>query len=343
MGIAHWDDVEPRDLRRGPMQLDRIDLGHAAGSKEVGVARLKLDPGGRSSPVHVELDEEEIFYVLAGTGLSWQSGKTYEVRAGDTIVHRVAEEDHTLIAGPDGLDVLAFGERTNATASYLTRAGVLRMDATVKVAEDRHPWDLEADAGELELPEPSPRPSNIVNVADVEGDGMDADWRRAAGSERTGLNWGVVAERDRGPVHCHSRGRGDLRRAGGLGQPRPRPDAADGAPGDSRGRDPNTRRPCHLAAARNRHRARSPRRDKDGMTFLAYGTRKPGDICYYPRSNKIYFRGLGLIARLEDLDYDDGEPQRWKSEISERSGSPRSVEPRPPVGRGGDEPLASRR
>ena len=169
MGIAHWDDVEPRDLRRGPMQLDRIDLGHAAGSKEVGVARLKLDPGGRSSPVHVELDEEEIFYVLAGTGLSWQSGKTYEVRAGDTIVHRVAEEDHTLIAGPDGLDILAFGERTNATASYLTRAGVLRMDATVKVAEDRHPWDLEADAGELELPEPSPRPSNIVNRDELRG------------------------------------------------------------------------------------------------------------------------------------------------------------------------------
>ena len=82
------------------MQLDRNDLGPAAGTKEVGVARLKLDPGGRSSPVHVELDEEEIFYVLAGSGLSWQSGKTYEVRAGDTIVHRVAEEDHTLIAGP---------------------------------------------------------------------------------------------------------------------------------------------------------------------------------------------------------------------------------------------------
>ena len=170
MGIAHWDDVEPRDLRRGPMQLDRYDLGSAAGTKEVGVARLKLDPGGRSSPVHVELDEEEIFYVLAGSGLSWQSGKTYEVRAGDTIVHRVAEEDHTLIAGPDGLDVLAFGERTNATASYLTRAGVLRMDATVKVAEDRHPWDLEADAGELELPEPSPRPSNIVNRDELPGE-----------------------------------------------------------------------------------------------------------------------------------------------------------------------------
>ena len=59
-GIAHWDQVEPLDLRRGPMQLDRFDLGQAAGSVGIGVARLKLDPGGRSSPVHVELDEEAI-------------------------------------------------------------------------------------------------------------------------------------------------------------------------------------------------------------------------------------------------------------------------------------------
>jgi uncharacterized cupin superfamily protein len=46
----------------------------------------------------------------------------------------------------------------------------------------------------------------------------------------------------------------------------------------------------------------------EGMTFLAYGTRRPNDVCYYPRSNKIYWRGLGLIARLEPLKYDDGEP-----------------------------------
>ena len=145
--------------------------------------------------------------MLAGTGLSWQSGKTYEVRAGDTIVHRVAEEDHTLIAGPDGLDVLAFGERTNATASYLTRAGVLRMDATVKVAEDRHPWDLEADAGELELPEPSPRPSNIVNRDERRGRArrQRCDLASAAGSERTGLNWVALPPGEEGaPPHCHS-------------------------------------------------------------------------------------------------------------------------------------------
>ena len=44
------------------------------------------------------------------------------------------------------------------------------------------------------------------------------------------------------------------------------------------------------------------------MTYLAYGTREPDDVCYYPRSNKIFFRGLGLIARLEPLAYSDGEP-----------------------------------
>jgi uncharacterized cupin superfamily protein len=45
----------------------------------------------------------------------------------------------------------------------------------------------------------------------------------------------------------------------------------------------------------------------DGLTYLAYGTRHPGDVGYYPRSNKIAFRGVGVIARLERLDYWDGE------------------------------------
>jgi uncharacterized cupin superfamily protein len=46
---------------------------------------------------------------------------------------------------------------------------------------------------------------------------------------------------------------------------------------------------------------------ENGLSYLAYGTRDPGDICYYPRSNKIAFRGVGVIARLEKLEYWDGE------------------------------------
>ena len=46
-----------------------------------------------------------------------------------------------------------------------------------------------------------------------------------------------------------------------------------------------------------------------GVTMLIYGTRKPNDMCWYPRSNKIYWRGLGVIGRIEALDYMDGEPK----------------------------------
>jgi uncharacterized cupin superfamily protein len=44
-----------------------------------------------------------------------------------------------------------------------------------------------------------------------------------------------------------------------------------------------------------------------GLTYLACGMRDPGDVCYYPRSRKIAFRGVGVIARIESLDYWDGE------------------------------------
>ena len=310
--LAHWDDVEPLSLRRGPMQLDRYDLGHAAGTKRVGLARLKLDPGGRSSPVHVEFDEEEIFYVLGGAGLSWQDGKTHEVGPGDCIVHRVAAETHTLIAGPEGLDVVAFGERTNATATYLPRAAVLRMGVTVEVSPEPHPWQREADAGELELPEPSPRPATIVNrdQVDAEFGGTYWDLASAAGSERTGLNYIALPEGEEGaPPHCHSLeaeifvvldGTGTLILWPTPGASRLNPDTV---------REEHALRSGHVvsrpAATRIAH---SFLAGEGGLTLLAYGTRDPNDIAYYPRSNKINFRGVGIIARLESLDYYDGEP-----------------------------------
>jgi uncharacterized cupin superfamily protein len=45
-----------------------------------------------------------------------------------------------------------------------------------------------------------------------------------------------------------------------------------------------------------------------GLTLLLYGTRDPRDVCFYPRSGKVFFRGLGLVTRLgELLDYWEGE------------------------------------
>jgi uncharacterized cupin superfamily protein len=43
------------------------------------------------------------------------------------------------------------------------------------------------------------------------------------------------------------------------------------------------------------------------LVFLAYGTRVPNDISYYPDSGKVNLRGIGVIFRPERLDYWDGE------------------------------------
>jgi uncharacterized cupin superfamily protein len=44
-----------------------------------------------------------------------------------------------------------------------------------------------------------------------------------------------------------------------------------------------------------------------GLSLLAYGTREANDICYYPRSHKLAFTGLGVVVRVQPLDYWDGE------------------------------------
>ena len=45
----------------------------------------------------------------------------------------------------------------------------------------------------------------------------------------------------------------------------------------------------------------------ESLRLLAYGTREPNDIVFYPRSGKISFRGVGVIGRIEPLSYWDGE------------------------------------
>ena len=133
--IAHWDDVEADVIDKGPLGFTTYDLGTAAGTKNVGVTRARVNPGKQSSPVHIELDEEEIFYVLAGSGLSWQDGEVYEVEAGDCIVHRVAEETHTVIGGPDGIDLLPFSIGGDRASSGRGR----RVSAVPSVVQRRHP------------------------------------------------------------------------------------------------------------------------------------------------------------------------------------------------------------
>ena len=48
--VVHWDEVEPFRADEGAFQSTWTDLGRAAGSVTVGVKRVQVDPGARSTP-----------------------------------------------------------------------------------------------------------------------------------------------------------------------------------------------------------------------------------------------------------------------------------------------------
>lgn len=307
--LTHWDEVEPRRREQGHLAGTWRNLGSAVGSQGVGVQRIDVDPGRWSTPAHTEGASEEIFYVLAGSGLSWQDGAVYEVGPGDCLRHLPHAEAHTLRAGPDGLSVLAYGHRIRHGNTVLPRAGVAWMfpayvDVTT-IGGGRHPYVREAAAGEPEVGEPAPRPASIANVADVEphrdehGESLieDRDLGRAVGSVRTGLSQMTLAPGRLGyPPHCHSAeeeifvvlaGEGTLLLGG---------DERPVRPGSVVGRPPGT------------GVAHAFRAGDDALVYLAYGTREPNDIAYYPRSGKVSLRGVGVMGRIEPLGYWDGEP-----------------------------------
>ncbi len=307
----HWDDVVGARRTVGHLDSTWYDLGSAAGSQDVGVRRIRIEPGGWSTPAHVEHGEEEIFYVMGGSGLSWQDEgpgqpATYEVGQGDCIVHVATHQLHTLNAGSDGLEVLAFGERVLDGGAWLPRAGVAWVCVTwASVGEEPSPWEREADAGPPELPaEPSPRPATIVHAPDVPATTRDGatvsrerrDLGTAAGSVRTGLKLVTVPPGKLGVApHCHSAEEEIFVVLEGSGEL-------------VLGDEPHPVRTGHVIARPPATGvAHTIRAGLDGLTYLAYGTRVPNDICFYPRSGKVFLRGVGVIGRIEQLDYWDGE------------------------------------
>jgi len=310
VGITHFEAARSYDLSIGHLRSSWTLLGEAAGCLGIGARRIRVEAGGWSTPAHEHGAAEEIFYVLAGRGLSWQGGATAEIGAGDCIVYLPRRGAHTLHALED-LDVLAFGPRHYDESPRFPRlGGSLLGGRWVESGEgsvEGYPVQFvhEAEAGPPELSaEPGPRPPTIVNLDDVEPAAVARprvertrrDLGRAAGSVRTGLQHvRVAAGKEANPPHCHTleeelfvvlEGDGVLV----LGD-----EELPVGSGHVVSRPPGT------------GVAHAFRAGPDGLVLLAYGTREPGDMCFYPRSNKVFFRGFGLVARLERLDYWDGE------------------------------------
>ena len=72
--VVHWDDVPWETVDRGELRWERQRLAP-------GLSRFRARPGARIMPAHVHVDEEELVVVLGGSGLSWQDGTAYPIRA----------------------------------------------------------------------------------------------------------------------------------------------------------------------------------------------------------------------------------------------------------------------
>jgi uncharacterized cupin superfamily protein len=301
--LVHADDVDEIVIDRGPLQGRRRRLGAAAGATRIGLSRYLLGPGERPMPVHVHADEEEHFHVLAGSGVSWQDGKAYAVGPGDTIVHLAQAEAHTIVAGDEGLDVLAFGTGSPTGMTWLPRAQTWWMGPHWIPHDGPNPFAAEAAAGPLELPEPEPqRPANIVAFDAVEEGRTDQEgyherWRTlaaAAGSVKAGLNHGVLEPGQLPcPPHWHSMEEECFYVVGGEGE---------AWLGDER----FPIRAGHVLVCPPGGPAHALCGGPEGLSYLGFGTRDPGDYAYVPRSQKLSFRN-GVILRVEEVDYFEGE------------------------------------
>jgi uncharacterized cupin superfamily protein len=301
MKIANLHNGLSRELAIGHIRGQWHDLGREAGTRTVGLRRIEVVDGYFSTPAHEHGADEEIFFVLGGEGLLWQAGETYAIGTGDCIVHRPKRGPHTL-RGQGGLDVLVFGQRRDASLTALPRAGIAwSFPRWVELGDGDPPFAREAAAGPPECPPPQvERPRNVVALADVPAilDGRARQAGKAGGAVASGLNHVVLPAGVRGaPAHCHSQEEelfvvleGD-----GVLELWPRgaqsPEEHPLEPGDV------ISRPAGTGVAHALHPGTA------GLTYLAYGTREPNDMCFYPQSGRVSLRGLGIALRSPEIDH----------------------------------------
>jgi uncharacterized cupin superfamily protein len=285
--LINREDVRARSVSAGELAFARRRLGHAAGAARIGASLYEVPAGARQMPVHVHGDEEEIFYVLGGGGLSWHRGEACLVAAGDTIVHGPNAGAHSFFAGPEGLELLAFGSGSDTNITWLPRAQVMWCGPHWVPVDSPHPFEAEGAAGELERPEPGARPDNVVALGDAPlGPFPQTEVRslgHAAGAVKAGLNHVKLRPEATGaPPHCHALEEELFLVLDGSGALTLGDEEHPLRAGDVVARPPSTGVGHSLRAG------------AAGMTYLVYGTRVPGDSVYYPTLGQVRLRGLGV-------------------------------------------------
>lgn len=280
----HVDEVPVQRWEHGELGATRRRIGVAAGAKRLGIALIAIDPGKRSTPPHVHADEDEAFLVLAGSGLSYQSSSSRDVRThpigvDDLLWHPAHGDAHTLIAGADGLTVLVVAEGSRTNITYLPRTRQFWLGPRWSPADSRPPFVADADLGALELPEPTAeRPPTIRNLAELPlHEGREGGVAYATRDLRDMGSDKLVLAHDAMPpdshnteLHFHSAREEAWYVRGGSGIARLGEQAHALRPGSFWLRRENTGVGHRIEVG------------PEGMDLVTMGDLIPGDVCVYP-------------------------------------------------------------
>ena len=103
-------------------------LGRAAGAIKAGLNLVTLAPGERGTQPHCHALEEELFYVLAGSGALLLGGEEYPLDArGCGRPSAVDGGAHSLRAGDEGLTYLVYGTSEPGDSVFYPESGKVRL------------------------------------------------------------------------------------------------------------------------------------------------------------------------------------------------------------------------
>jgi uncharacterized cupin superfamily protein len=106
--VVNIDELKLEHFAKGDkFASDAVRIGPLLGAKDLGYSYDVVQPGKRSCPFHSHRAEEEMFFIVRGTGLLRYGEETRRVRAGDVIccltggpetAHQIVNDSDTELA-----------------------------------------------------------------------------------------------------------------------------------------------------------------------------------------------------------------------------------------------------
>lgn len=84
--VLNLDELTLEDFKKGDQYESKCArIGPLLGARDLGFSYDRVPPGKRSCPFHSHRGEEEMFFILKGTGTLRYGAESRKVRAGDVI------------------------------------------------------------------------------------------------------------------------------------------------------------------------------------------------------------------------------------------------------------------